>query len=1473
MSRFRNYAFLVAVSLAFSYPAAAVAQCPEPIMSNYTSTPIFITQAVKPNVMIILDNSGSMNFAAYGSWAGNNGGTITDHLYTGTPPFCGEVNARIIQIRDDAEENTKSSAAAYYSNNDLDLGGFGVGTSDSLVGLRFQNIGIPQGSTITGAYIVFTANANSADPFDFTIRGQAADDTVQFSNLGKDISDRPDTVASVTWNDGAAWTVGATYASADLRDIVQEIVDRPAWHRGNSMVFKIAGTGKRDAKAYDASPSEAPLLHVTYTPPTCTRYYGYFHPESQYSYSSNKFVRDPAGPWNGNFLNWLAMRRIDVARKVIMGGFATSRTGGGNQTLIGDDHNQQPTRWWRRWFDSTGSTVSLTPYDGLQLYGIKDGKIFVDLNGDENFTNQDISFNVAVEKDWSTEPEAFDTDGNLAGVLQKVGADKARWGLTFYNDPPGGQPNSSEGGYVAIYVGDSNLTNMVTAIQNKKGGTWTPQAETLYEVARYFQQVSPYYYNADYTTGQSKDPFYWGNQIGYVNCSKNFVLLLTDGESAQDQNIPEFLRDYDGDGVDATAVYPDNGSDYLDDVALWARTTDLRPGDTLPGDQNLILYVVNAFSKGSQLLQDAAKNGGFEDRNGNNRPDQTSEYDKDGDGFPDTYYESEDGYQLESELIRAINDILERAASGTAVSVLATSGEGEGNVVQAYFLPVVKTPEYDVEWIGHLQSLWVDGFGNLREDSDGDLALDVSKDMIVEYFVGSTGDAKVKRYAVSSGNPYPSYSPENMDGEFPLDEIRPLFESGELLHRRSADSRRIFTFIDKNKNGFVDGSGSAIDDDNGEVVRFHYETATAIDNVKPYLGIRDYDAWKYLGSLHDDRAGNLIKYIRGMEPGYSGGTSFTGTGTLQTRTRVLDGDVWKLGDIINSTPVTVAKPADNYHIIYGDESYQKYYDTVKNRETVVYVGANDGMLHAFTSWKYNSGSKQYVKPEAATENEKIGDEIWAYIPQALLPHLKWLPHKNYGHVYYVDLKPKIFDAKILPNGTHYTDDDPNADKTWGTILLGGLNFGGKQICALDTFDNGSGVTTYETRNFNPVYFCMDITNPREPRLLWEREFVGLNMSQSIPAVIKVNDKWLAVFGSGPTGYDGSSTTKGRVFVVDLETGRSYGNPSQFSAATTNGWLFETVENNAFINGPVSFDKNLDYNVDGVYLGTSYYDSVAAKWKGRAYKMAIQWDWANNEPFTDSFDPIGAYPWSWVRLFDAEGPITAPMSLSLDNDDKVWVYIGTGRYISEADKTNADTQYIIGIKDPFFDTYFDGANGDFYHNYGTYVASAQISLANLMNAASYDVRTDEKVYQGGAFFKEWNQFVDWAGDNYRGWYRTLSSKERVLSKFNILGGMLFSPTFIPNQDICGYGGNSWLYGLYYETGTAYYKPAFTPDGTIGDNVLVKVYLGAGLASAAGMHVGQESGAKAFIQQSTGVISQQAVTPAFNIKSGLINWRQK
>jgi len=933
------------------------------------------------------------------------------------------------------------------------------------------------------------------------------------------------------------------------------------------------------------------------------------------------------------------------------------------------------------------------------------------------------------------------------------------------------------------------------------------------------------------------------------------------------------------------------GSYYIAGLAWYAFTNDLR--SDYQGTQNIRTYSIafRASPGGYQpppwpmnQLMLAAKYGNFDDKDGDGTPNLPEEWDADGDGYPDAFHYAESGSDVEVALGKAFVDILERAASGTAVSVLATSGEGEGSLVQAFFRPQITSGLTEIKWLGYLQSVWVDSRGNLREDTNANRALDIAADKVISHFVDtSSGDTRIKRFAVSSSDPYPDVDSDPYE-TVELDEITAVWQAGKRLAERSAADRKIFTYIDLDDDDVVDESIDDPFDDSGEVVRFHTGSATAIT---PYLGVYDDSTWSYLrGSSTTtnniaNRVTNLIQYIRGND-----------ISELRPRTFDYDNDgtdeTWKLGDIIHSTPVTISKPPDNFHIIYGDESYQDFYNAFKSRETVVFVGANDGMLHAFTSWKYDSTNLQYTDPYPSDSpgdstyiaNEVIGDELWAFIPQSLLPHLKWLPSPDYSHVYYVDMKPKVFDAQILPLGTYYSD-TTGATKNWGTFLLVGFNLGGGFIQAKEDFDyDGSNTDTGSLRDFYPSYVLLDVTEPRNPRVMWERSYDDLQASASTPTVVKVKDKWFAIFGSGPSGCSGESAQTGKVYVVDLDTGAPY------QSTVGVDWLFETAETKAFMNSPVSLDKGLNFNVDGIYFGETYL-SGASNWKGKVYKITIPWaDTGSNYDGTDltkySDDPAAAFnPWQFSELFDADRPINATLALSIDSYENAWIYGGTGRYLNDADKTNTDTQYFFGIKDPFFNSNYEATSPAYYHSYSS---TKTLAHSDLLDVDDIVVTTTSLVFENGSPYDgvgTWNELLNDARA-VDGWIQSMTGGERILTKPTLLGGIVFVPSFVPSSDVCGFGGDSYLYGVYFETGTAYYKTIFSNPSTTtytdagGDThaqVVDKISLGAGKASSLGVHVGAEAGAKGFIQQSTGSIVAESLTPALTIKSGLKSWREK
>ncbi len=174
------------------------------------------------------------------------------------------IHKRVSQPSDDAEESI-SNGTVYLHSNDLEIGYDGSVGSDVHVGLRFTDLAIPNGATITNAWLEFTADEVRSGITDATIRAQDADNPASFNALTTDISSRGTTTALVTWNSIPAWdTVGATYQSPDISPIVQEVVDRSGWSAGNAMAFVITATGRRNAYSWDGDPLRAPLLHVEY---------------------------------------------------------------------------------------------------------------------------------------------------------------------------------------------------------------------------------------------------------------------------------------------------------------------------------------------------------------------------------------------------------------------------------------------------------------------------------------------------------------------------------------------------------------------------------------------------------------------------------------------------------------------------------------------------------------------------------------------------------------------------------------------------------------------------------------------------------------------------------------------------------------------------------------------------------------------------------------------------------------------------------------------------------------------------------------------------------------------------------------------------------------------------------------------------------------------------------------------------------
>ena len=196
------------------------------------------------------DNGGAIGFSSVVSISSGNSFTL---------------NKRIASGADDVEENANGSIYDY--STDIELVNDGS-RGDQIIGLRFTGITIPNGATITNAYIQFTCDETSSGATNVTIKGQDIDDSPVFGSSNNDVSTRTTTTASMAWAPLAWNTIGQSGAdqqTPNLVNIISEIIARPGWSSGNALSIIITGTGARTAEAFEGSSTQAAELIVDYT--------------------------------------------------------------------------------------------------------------------------------------------------------------------------------------------------------------------------------------------------------------------------------------------------------------------------------------------------------------------------------------------------------------------------------------------------------------------------------------------------------------------------------------------------------------------------------------------------------------------------------------------------------------------------------------------------------------------------------------------------------------------------------------------------------------------------------------------------------------------------------------------------------------------------------------------------------------------------------------------------------------------------------------------------------------------------------------------------------------------------------------------------------------------------------------------------------------------------------------------------------
>ena len=182
----------------------------------------------------------------------------------------------------------------------------------------------------------------------------------------------------------------------------------------------------------------------------------------------------------------------------------------------------------------------------------------------------------------------------------------------------------------------------------------------------------------------------------------------------------------------------------------------------------------------------------------------------------------------------------------------------------------------------------------------------------------------------------------------------------------------------------------------------------------------------------------------------------------------------------------------------------------------------------------------------------------------------------------------------------------------------------------------------------------------------------------------------------------------------------------------------------------------------------------------------------------------------------------------------------------------------------------------------------MTRSTLANTTNYQVFTDQDQTVNQSGVSTWGALqTEQSGKD--GWYqdfldyngvgvKTVLKGERNLGQAALLGGLLSFTTFIPSSDVCVAGGESFLWALYYKTGTAYYDSilgtrTLTFNSKILQESLPKISLGQGLATSPNIHVGSEDGSAVFVQTSTGDIIRIEEKNPLATKSGKTSWRQR
>jgi type IV pilus assembly protein PilY1 len=461
-------------------------------------------------------------------------------------------------------------------------------------------------------------------------------------------------------------------------------------------------------------------------------------------------------------------------------------------------------------------------------------------------------------------------------------------------------------------------------------------------------------------------------------------------------------------------------------------------------------------------------------------------------------------------------------------------------------------------------------------------------------------------------------------------------------------------------------------------------------------------------TLTDTLKAERVNYIRGVR-------TKEYDGTFRLRTGIL-------GDIINSGPTYKANPNPN---ITG-AGYSAFYNNWKNREPMVYAGANDGMLHAFKA--------------------SDGQELFAYIPGALLSKLPVLTSKNYQHDSFVDAVPEVQEAYV--------------GSAWKTVLVSGMGGGAQGVFALDVTD---------PTNFSKANVMFEFSDKDDARM---GNVVGT------PKIVKMK-----VAGSNPVAF--------KYYVAVTSGYNNYKDDSSFFSDNAQALFFLSVDKaigDAWVEGDsgnyyrIDLDAGVSTAANGLgQLGIRYgrlgeaEDMYAGDLQGNLWKFRFS-DGLNTTEAAAAVKGTSGNKLPLAKFFEGSvaQPITAAPITYPAPSGGYMVVVGTGKYLDSSDINSVSQQSIYGVWDN---------GGDTNADYSLVRAKFQALTAS----------------SGAGGITVSGSTVTFTASGKRGWYFNLPlSKERVVIDSVAGTGYVTLSSSIPS-DACGAGADGTLYVLSPSTG--------------------------------------------------------------------------